>query len=204
MAWLTLTHTHRWHAHRHSAGSGHVYQGRFKSRPACHGFHSMVRSVEITAAHAVQLSHADTIQRVCPFCQYRYEYSSLISGSGEAQKTVLVRAGRSGEGGREVSRRVQLEAELKARAALGKSETQTRYSNEARDSSGVLCPNCQRFSPRCVERWFPQSETAALGTAQVGCRDKCRVAEGRSESGDGGCGQPDAAVRQQRVSGRRR
>src|SRR5271166_4459304 len=29
--WLTLTHTQRWHAHRHSTGSGHVYQGRFKS-----------------------------------------------------------------------------------------------------------------------------------------------------------------------------
>jgi putative transposase len=31
VAWLTLTHTQRWHAHRHSVGSGHVYQGRFKS-----------------------------------------------------------------------------------------------------------------------------------------------------------------------------
>src|ERR1700722_11538435 len=31
--WLTLTHTQRWHAHRHSAGEGHVYQGRFKSFP---------------------------------------------------------------------------------------------------------------------------------------------------------------------------
>lgn len=33
MAWLTLTHTQRWHAFRHSAGSGHLYQGRFKSFP---------------------------------------------------------------------------------------------------------------------------------------------------------------------------
>jgi putative transposase len=31
VGWLTLTHTQRWHAHRHSMGSGHVYQGRFKS-----------------------------------------------------------------------------------------------------------------------------------------------------------------------------
>jgi len=31
--WLTLTHTQRWHAHRRSAGSGHLYQGRFKSFP---------------------------------------------------------------------------------------------------------------------------------------------------------------------------
>ena len=30
-AWVTLTHTQRWHAHRHTSGGGHVYQGRFKS-----------------------------------------------------------------------------------------------------------------------------------------------------------------------------
>jgi REP-associated tyrosine transposase len=31
MRLLTLTHTQRWHAHRGSTGSGHLYQGRFKS-----------------------------------------------------------------------------------------------------------------------------------------------------------------------------
>jgi hypothetical protein len=31
--WLTLTHTQRWHAHYHDVGSGHLYQGRFKSFP---------------------------------------------------------------------------------------------------------------------------------------------------------------------------
>jgi putative transposase len=31
VGWLTLTHTQRWHAHRHTAGNGHLYQGRFKS-----------------------------------------------------------------------------------------------------------------------------------------------------------------------------
>ena len=29
--WVTLTHTQRWHAHRHTVGGGHVYQGRYKS-----------------------------------------------------------------------------------------------------------------------------------------------------------------------------
>jgi putative transposase len=33
IGWLTLTHTQRWHAHRQSIGSGHLYQGRFKSFP---------------------------------------------------------------------------------------------------------------------------------------------------------------------------
>ena len=31
VSWLTLTHTHRWHAHRQNAGEGHLYQGRFRS-----------------------------------------------------------------------------------------------------------------------------------------------------------------------------
>ncbi len=31
VGWLTLTHTQRLHAHRHTTGSDHVYQGRFKS-----------------------------------------------------------------------------------------------------------------------------------------------------------------------------
>jgi putative transposase len=33
MRWLGVTHTQRWHASRGSAGSGHIYQGRFKSFP---------------------------------------------------------------------------------------------------------------------------------------------------------------------------
>ncbi len=33
MRWLTVTHTQRRHAHYHSAGTGPVYQGRFKSFP---------------------------------------------------------------------------------------------------------------------------------------------------------------------------
>jgi putative transposase len=33
MRWLQMTHTQRWHAHRRSAGTGPLYQGRFKSFP---------------------------------------------------------------------------------------------------------------------------------------------------------------------------
>jgi putative transposase len=31
--WLTHTHTMRWHAHYHTEGTGHLYQGRFKAFP---------------------------------------------------------------------------------------------------------------------------------------------------------------------------
>jgi putative transposase len=33
LQWLTVTHVRRWHAHHHSAGTGPIYQGRFKSFP---------------------------------------------------------------------------------------------------------------------------------------------------------------------------
>jgi putative transposase len=33
LQWLTVTHTMRWHAHYHTSGTGHLYQGRFKSFP---------------------------------------------------------------------------------------------------------------------------------------------------------------------------
>jgi putative transposase len=33
LRWLTVTHTQRWHAHRHTAGTGPLYQGRFKAFP---------------------------------------------------------------------------------------------------------------------------------------------------------------------------
>ncbi len=54
MAWLTLTHTQRWHAHHHSAGSGHLYQGRFKSFPvqADEHFLTVCRYVERNALRA--------------------------------------------------------------------------------------------------------------------------------------------------------
>jgi putative transposase len=46
--WVTLTHTQRWHAHRKSIGSGHVYQGRFKSFPVQDDghFYALCRYVE--------------------------------------------------------------------------------------------------------------------------------------------------------------
>src|SRR6185437_1551124 len=54
VGWVTLTHTQRWHAHRHSTGSGHVYQGRFKSFPVQEGahFYTVARYVERNALRA--------------------------------------------------------------------------------------------------------------------------------------------------------
>lgn len=48
MGWLTNAHVRQWHAHRHSVGRGHVYQGRFKSFPVKRDEHllTVLRYVE--------------------------------------------------------------------------------------------------------------------------------------------------------------
>jgi putative transposase len=48
MRWLTVTHTQRWHANHQTSGTGHLYQGRFKSFPieVDHYFLAACRYVE--------------------------------------------------------------------------------------------------------------------------------------------------------------
>src|SRR4051794_28179659 len=61
MRWLTLTHTQRWHAHRRSAGAGHLDQGRFKSFPIETDDHSLTacRYVERNALRAGLVDRAE-------------------------------------------------------------------------------------------------------------------------------------------------
>lgn len=64
MHWLTMTHTQRWHANRRTTGSGHVYQGRFRSFPvdsadtAGH-FWTVCRYVERNALRAGLVARAE-------------------------------------------------------------------------------------------------------------------------------------------------
>jgi putative transposase len=64
VGWLTLTHTQRWHAHRRSIGSGHVYQGRFKSFPVetDEHYHTVVRYVERNPLRARLVRRAEQWQ----------------------------------------------------------------------------------------------------------------------------------------------
>jgi REP-associated tyrosine transposase len=61
VGWLTLTHTQRWHAHRRSTGSGHLYQGRFKSFPIedDEHFYTVARYVERNAQRARLVRRAE-------------------------------------------------------------------------------------------------------------------------------------------------
>jgi putative transposase len=61
MGWLTLTHTQRWHAHYQSAGTGHLFQGRFKSFPIQSDDHflTVCRYVERNPVRAKLCSQAE-------------------------------------------------------------------------------------------------------------------------------------------------
>lgn len=61
LRWITVTHTQRWHAHHHSAGTGPVYQGRFKSFPvqADEHFLTVARYVERNALRAKLADRAE-------------------------------------------------------------------------------------------------------------------------------------------------
>jgi putative transposase len=61
MAWVTLTHTQRWHAHRQSIGEGHLYQGRYKSFPVQEDGHflTVCRYVERNALRAGLVARAE-------------------------------------------------------------------------------------------------------------------------------------------------
>ncbi len=59
--YLTLTHTQRWHAHNRHVGTGHLYQGRFKSFPVAGNDHFYVvcRYIERNAQRAELVARAE-------------------------------------------------------------------------------------------------------------------------------------------------
>ncbi len=61
MRWITVTHSQRWHAHRETAGTGPVYQGRFKSFPVQTDDHflAVARYVERNALRAEKVRRAE-------------------------------------------------------------------------------------------------------------------------------------------------
>ena len=61
LRWLTHTHTMRWHAHHKTGGTGHLYQGRFKSFPVQDEEHflTVCRYVERNALRANLVKRAE-------------------------------------------------------------------------------------------------------------------------------------------------
>jgi len=61
LGWVTMTHTQRYHAHNKTTGTGHVYQGRYKSFPVQDDdhFHTVCRYVERNALTAKLVERAE-------------------------------------------------------------------------------------------------------------------------------------------------
>ncbi len=82
VGWITLTHTQRYHAHHHTTGYGHVYQGRYKSFPVqgdSH-FHVVCRYVERNALTAGLVKRAE-----------QYRWGSLYNWLGGESPIKLAR-----------------------------------------------------------------------------------------------------------------
>jgi len=76
--WLTHTHTQRYHAHYHTSGTGHLYQGRFKSFPIESDARLLVagRYVERNALRAKLVARAED----WPWCSLFYRHRNLEPG----------------------------------------------------------------------------------------------------------------------------
>ncbi len=61
LRWITVTHTQRWHSHHDTAGTGPVYQGRFRSFPVQTDTHflTVARYVERNALRAKLVRRAE-------------------------------------------------------------------------------------------------------------------------------------------------
>lgn len=77
MQWLTLTHTQRWHQSKNTKGTGHLYQGRYKSFIIEEDNHllSVIRYVERNALRAKLVKKAENWK----FCSlWRKLYGSAL------------------------------------------------------------------------------------------------------------------------------
>ncbi len=87
LRWLTHTHTMRWHAHHQTAGTGHLYQGRFKSFPVQTDEH-LYAVLGYVERNAVRAKLADRAER--------WRWSSVgRRAAGDDESRVLLSPGRS-------------------------------------------------------------------------------------------------------------
>ena len=81
MAWLTMTHSQRWHAHKHTAGTGHLYQGRYRSFP--------IQKNAYLLAACRQVERAPISAKITTKAK-KWNYSSLALNSNESGDSVNI------------------------------------------------------------------------------------------------------------------
>jgi len=107
MKWLTLTHAQRWHAHRHTAGTGALYGARFKSFPVREDWHFLkvcryvernplranpfdkLRAGSCGASRAMAVVQPQQATGGAQCCR-------VTSGGGDAGRTSVAGGGRTG------------------------------------------------------------------------------------------------------------
>jgi putative transposase len=84
MHWVTMTHTQRWHAVHNTVGTGHLYQGRFKSFPiqSEHYYLTALRYIESNPFRAGLVKSSSN-----------WIWSSLSVRRGIAKENVTISAG---------------------------------------------------------------------------------------------------------------
>ncbi len=82
--WVTLTHTQRWHASHGTAGTGHLYQGRFKSFPVQSDSHYL-KTMQYIESNPLR---AGLVENSCD-----WQYSSLAVRNGTARDAPIVNPG---------------------------------------------------------------------------------------------------------------
>ena len=89
LRWMTHTHTMRWHAHHRTAGTGHVYQGRFKSFPVQTDEYlfSLLRYVERNALRAGLVTEVVPHDRLLEAA--RAVAASIVGNNQKAVRSVL-------------------------------------------------------------------------------------------------------------------
>lgn len=92
LRWLTHTHSMRWHAHYHTGGTGHIYQGRFKSFPVetDDHFYTVVRYVERNAQRANLVSRAESWRWGSLWRRQPRDNAQPLDLFGEAPRQVIL------------------------------------------------------------------------------------------------------------------
>ncbi len=145
MRWVTVTHTQRWHAHRHTVGSGPVYQGRFKSFPVQNDEHflTVARYVERNAVRAKLVARAEEWQW-CSLWRWVQNDSRLMEFLAEWP---MERSRQWLQWVNETERESELE-DLRSSAQRGRPYGNEEWANRVAKQLGLESAFHQRGRPR--------------------------------------------------------
>src|SRR5271157_4832513 len=166
LRWLTVTHTKPWHAHHHTAGSGHLYQARFKSFPVESDEHlyTVLRYVERNPIRANLVERAED-WRWSSLARYAKGHDRGPPTAGGLADPSTGGLGLAGESGREQEGAGSIAAQRAARTAV-------RQRTVVPTDRPAPRPGIHPTPPRPS----PKNASEALKTTPVPCSARCTSA----------------------------